>query len=225
MNHPQKGDYIDIHVHDGKAAGGVFILDTLMAHEYKMPAKCEGVAYTYGIHHWFLHEDNYIFQLEKVRLFTRSNDVIAIGEAGFDKLRGPSVELQRKVFREQVSISEELEKPLIIHCVRSWEEILGEHKVLKPKMPWMIHGFRGKIPLAGQLLSKGFYLSLWFEYVLRPDSAPLLKAIDRERVFLETDGAPVDIKEIYRKAANGMGIDVEELKTMIYNNYNRFFEL
>lgn len=225
MNHPQQGDYIDIHVHDGIPAKGVFILDTLMAHEDKLPEKYEGVAYTYGIHPWFLTEKDYAGHIEKVRKITSNEDVIAIGEAGFDKLRGPSFELQRKVFREQAVIAEELQKPLIIHCVRSWDEIQAEHKALKPKMPWMIHGFRGKIQLAEQLLAKGFYLSLWFEFVLRPESAQLLRAIDKNRLFLETDGAPVDIREIYERAAGSMGIDVEELKLITYNNYLSFFGL
>ena len=89
---------------------------------------------------------------------------IAIGEAGFDKLRGPSPELQRKVFEEQVAISEELKKPVVIHCVRAWDELLAVHKKLKPKMPWLIHGFRGNTELAAQLLSKGMYLSFWFDF-------------------------------------------------------------
>jgi hypothetical protein len=46
MNAPQKGDYIDFHVHDGKPSEGVFILESLMAHEGKRPTANSGVAYT-----------------------------------------------------------------------------------------------------------------------------------------------------------------------------------
>ena len=35
MNLPQPGDYIDIHVHGGIPASGIFILESLMAHEEK----------------------------------------------------------------------------------------------------------------------------------------------------------------------------------------------
>lgn len=225
MNHPQTGDYIDIHIHGGQPAAGVFILESLMSHEEKFPSIADGVAYTYGIHPWFLSEDNLSVQLEKVRKITPEADIIAIGEAGFDRLRGPSFDLQRKAFREQVNISENLRKPLIIHCVRSWEEIVGEMRDLKPEMPWMIHGFRGKIPLANQLLSKGFYLSVWFDFALRPESSELLRNIKRDRLFLETDGAPVDIRDIYNKVSVDLSITVEELKQITYQNYRNFFKL
>jgi hypothetical protein len=59
MHFPQAGDYIDIHVHDGKPSAGLFILESLMAHEEKMPEALSGVSYTYGIHPWFLNEENH----------------------------------------------------------------------------------------------------------------------------------------------------------------------
>jgi TatD DNase family protein len=223
MNYPQEGDYIDIHVHGGKPARGLFILETLMAHEENLPLALNGVAYTYGIHPWFLTAENFGEHIEKVKEITADEEVIAIGEAGFDKLRGPAFDLQRKAFREQVKISESLGKPLIIHCVRSWEEIIGEMKELKPHMPWMIHGFRGKIQLAEQLLSKGFYISIWFDFALRPESSDLIRKIANNMFFLETDGADVDIRDIYSKVAKDLDINTEELKRRLSDNYKKFF--
>jgi TatD DNase family protein len=223
MNIPQKGDYIDIHVHGGRPAPGVFILESLMAHENKLPENTSGMAFTYGIHPWFLTGENYKDHIIAVEKESVHQNVIAVGEAGFDKLRGPSPELQSSVFEDQVRISEKIRKPLIIHCVKAWDEILAEHRKIKPKMPWMIHGFRGKIQLARQLLSKGLYLSIWFEFVLRPESSELLRNLPVERLFLETDGADVDIREIYKKASADKGITVDELKATIFSNYNNFF--
>ena len=82
-------------------------------------------------------------------------NLIAFGEAGFDKLRGPSVELQRSVFAEQVKIAGENRKPLVIHCVKAWDELLAAHKNLKPVTPWLVHGFRGKKELALTADQKG----------------------------------------------------------------------
>jgi TatD DNase family protein len=223
MNIPQPGDFIDIHVHGGTPAPGIFILESLMAHEIKQPACDKGIAYTYGIHPWFLNEENQTSQFEEVRRNSLHTNVIAIGEAGFDKLRGPSTELQRDVFERQVLISEELNKPLIIHCVRSWEELIASHRKMKPSLPWMIHGFRGKAQLAEQLISRGFYLSIWFEFVLRPESAELLRAMPLNRLFLETDGADVDIRDIYSKVSADLGIRIEELKASLFSNFLEFF--
>ncbi len=223
MQQPQPGDYIDIHVHGGKPAPGIFILESLMAHEEKLPADHKGVAYTFGIHPWFLNEDNHGKHILSVEQIVRLPSIIAIGEAGFDRLKGPSAELQRQTFEEQVMISEEIKKPMIIHCVRGWDELLSVQKRFRPEMPWLVHGFRGNTVLANQLLSKGMFLSIWFEFALRPESAGLLRALPLGRIFLETDGADVDIKDIYNKVAVDLDIAVDQLKQIIINNFNAFF--
>lgn len=225
MNLPRENDYIDIHVHGGHPAEDIYILESLMAHENIMPEDVNGKGFTFGIHPWFLTEENYQGYLELTERTVNNPFVIAIGEAGFDKLRGPSYDLQRKVFAKQVEMSEALGKPLIIHCVRAWEELLSVHKELQPRMPWMVHGFRGKITLAEQLLSKGLYLSIWFEFALRPESAVLLRIIPRNRLFLETDGAETDIRNIYRKVSEDLNISLSDLQTIIYTNFLDFFNL
>jgi TatD DNase family protein len=222
MHLPLNGDYIDIHVHSGKPAEGNFILESLMAHEEKVPGNAPGVAYTFGIHPWFLNEDNFNQQLKSVEHIARNKEIIAIGEAGFDKLRGPSIELQRKVFEEQIALSEALKKPVVIHCVRAWEELLSVQKKMKPRMTWLIHGFRGNAELATQLLSKGMYLSFWFDFVLRPNAGALLIQLPADRIFLETDGADVSIRTIYDKVADDLGLSVGELKSIILDNFNRW---
>jgi TatD DNase family protein len=223
MYFPLPGDYIDIHVHSGSPAPGIFLLESLMAHEEKLPLELPGVAYTYGIHPWFLQEDNHTQLISTVEKFVIRPEIIAVGEAGFDRLRGPSIELQRIVFDEQIRLSEAIRKPVVIHCVRAWDELLAVKKRLKPKMPWLIHGFRGNVELALQLLSKGMYLSIWFDFVLRPESGHLLKNLPVNRLFLETDGADADIRMIYEKVARDLNIEVNELKTIILNNFSEFF--
>jgi TatD DNase family protein len=218
---PQPGDYIDIHVHGGLPASGIFILESLMAHEGKLPVDVSGIAYTYGIHPWFLNEENHKQLINSVENTVIQPEIIAIGEAGFDRLRGPSPELQSRAFEEQIIISEKISKPVVIHCVRAWDELLAVYKKIKPKMPWLIHGFRGNVELASQLLSKGFYLSFWFDFILRPESKELLKQLPADRIFLETDGADVDIKSIYNKVASDLDLSVDELKSIILKNFNR----
>lgn len=222
---PQTGDYIDIHIHSGTPAPGKFIVESLMAHEDKMPQAVIGVAFTYGIHPWFLDENNYHQQIDSTERIVGDPFIIAVGEAGFDKLRGPSPELQRQVFTTQAILAEKHGKPLIIHCVRAWDELLAVHKKLRPRMPWMVHGFRGSINLALQLISKGFYLSLWFDFVLRPESSDLMRSLPGDKFFLETDGADVDIRDIYIKVSNDLNIQVDELKTKIYTNFIHFFNI
>jgi len=223
MNLPRPGDFIDIHIHDSNPSKGIFLLQSLMAHENKLPFDLPGIAFTIGIHPWFLTEDNLEGQFSTVRELANLPGILAIGEAGFDRLKGPSSEIQRKAFEDQVILSEELKMPVIIHCVRAWDEILAVHKKLRPKMNWMIHGFRGQIGLANQLLSKGMFLSFWFDFVIRPEAGVLLKQLPKDRIFLETDGADIDINDIYSKVAIDLNMSVEELKTNIFTNFNEFF--
>ncbi len=162
--------------------------------------------------------------LAYVAVTAADRSVIAVGEAGFDKIKGPAMDLQKKTFEEQVLIAEEHKKPVVIHCVRAWEELLAEHKKLKPLTPWLVHGFRGKKELALQLISRGIYLSFWFDFITRPEAASLLKSLPVDHIFLETDGSGTDIRDIYIKVSGDLGLTVNELKSQIFSNFNEFFK-
>jgi TatD DNase family protein len=94
---------------------------------------------------------------------------------------------------------------------------------MRPHLPWLVHGFRGNSEMAMQLISRGMYLSFWFSFVMRPESAVLLKAMPANRIFLETDGAETDIRDLYRKAAGDLGLPEEELRLVIQENYRKLF--
>jgi TatD DNase family protein len=223
MDFPQPGDYIDIHNHDSMPGEAVFILDNLMAHEGTLPVKRRGIIYSIGIHPWFLNEINHDQLLGFVRQNASDKSVAAIGEAGFDKLRGPVMELQHRTFAEQAAISEDSGKPMVIHCVKAWDELMEAHKKLKPKMPWLIHGFRGKKELAMQLIPKNMYISFWFDFIIRPEASKLVQALPADRIFLETDGSDMDIRKIYEKVANDLDISVDLLKKQIRSNFEMLF--
>ena len=226
MNLPGPHDYIDIHTHDGAVTDpGIFSVISLMAHEGKQPGNFTSVAYTFGIHPWFLTESTHDLQIEAVIDSAGNPSVIAIGEAGFDRLKGPSPDLQRRTFEEQVSVAEEHNKPVVIHCVRAWDELFQAHKRLKPSKPWLVHGFRGNKDLAAQLISKNMFLSFWFDFIIRPEASILLKSLPSERIFLETDGSGFDIKDIYRKVSADLDITVDKLKKAINRNFSEFFRL
>lgn len=225
MNFPKPDDFIDIHNHGTKPRHGCFSIENIMAHEGRVPDNMSGLTYSFGIHPWFLTELNYKQLIINVKDQTSHPNLIAVGEAGFDKLKGPSLEIQRRTFEEQILIANENSKPVFIHCVRSWDELFEEYKKLKPSTPWLIHGFRGKKELASQIISKGMYLSFWIDFALRPESSDLLRSLPAGRIFLETDGAEIDIVQVYQKVCTDMGISLKKLKGIIYSNYREFFKL
>ncbi len=223
MNSPRPGDYIDIHTHDSRPVPGVFAVENIMAHENRDPGAINARVFTAGIHPWYLDENNSSSLLAYIRGIASSPDLIALGEAGFDKLRGPSLEIQLAVFAEQVKIAGEFGKPLVIHCVKAWNELQEAHRDLKPETPWLVHGFRGKKELALQLIRHGMYISFWFDFVVRPESTGLVKSIPPERIFLETDGADADIRDIYSKVSADLGLGVDKLKEQLSDNYRELF--
>jgi TatD DNase family protein len=220
---PSETDYIDIHTHGSGQVSGVFYVETLMAHEEREPVETAGKAFIYGIHPWFVTHDNRDVLLKNVQKNAVNQSVIAVGESGFDKIRGPELELQREIFEKQVMIAEANSKPVIIHCVRAWDELLMAHKKLRPVSPWLVHGFRGNPELAMQLITRGMYLSFWFDFITRPESSALVRTLPSGRIFLETDGAGINIADIYNKVSADLSIEVDDLKKIIYSNFLEFF--
>ena len=225
MNLPKPEDYIDIHTHGSVPMPGIFSVETLLAHENRKPEETTGMTFTAGIHPWHLSEDNQEEQLKFVREVAGDKNLIAIGEAGFDRLRGPSFGLQRKIFEDQVRLAEGCNKPVVIHCVKAWDELLAAHKKLRPRLPWLVHGFRGRKELADQLIARGMYLSFWFDFVVRQESEDLLNHLPVERIFLETDGADILISDIYSKAGSHLNLPVDILKGNIFSNFIQFFNI
>ena len=142
---------------------------------------------SYGIHPWYIEDVRE--QIEILCGFAHLPETVAIGEAGLDKLAEVDMDGQLDVFRQQALLAEEIRKPLIIHCVKAWEELLAIRKGLSPEMPWIIHGFRGNEQLAKQLTTHGFYLSFGPLF-----NAEAVKHVDPERIFAETDDKEVDIR-------------------------------
>ncbi|MDZ7739167.1 MAG: TatD family hydrolase [Bacteroidales bacterium] len=225
MKGPGKYDFINIHDHGAQPAAGIFTVDNIMVHEDRYPEVLDGIAYSCGIHPWYIDEGALEGQLSELRRIASMDNVIALGEAGFDRIKGAESGLQEKAFIMQADLSEEMEKPLFIHCVKGWDELLKNHKEINPRMRWIIHGFRGKPELAGQLLDKGFYLSPWVEWAIRPASKETIKSIPPDRLFLETDGFDIGIEPVYEVVAGHLGMETEKLKEQLWNNFNDLFAL
>ena len=135
-----------------------------------------------GLHPWDVtaNDDEKYRALEDLIANPR---VLAIGECGFDTLKGPSHELQEQAFIRQAELSERYKKPMILHVVRDFDTVIRLRKTLKPTQPWLIHGFRGNPTQMNQLHTQGILVS--FGPNPNPES---LKAIPSNRLFLETDG-------------------------------------
>ena len=180
----------------------------------------ENKSVSVGIHPWSVSEEAFGEQLEMLEYLGQDARVKAIGEIGLDKIKGPDLQLQEEVFLRQIRIAENLRKPMVIHCVRSFNELIAIKKLVQPKVPMIIHGFNRKPELANELAGKGFFLSFGKAML---DSESVKQALIQtpiDQVFFETDDAEaLNISEVYECASRILEIEMEELKDKIYQNY------
>ena len=183
---------LDVHTHHLPADPGMAILNQT----FDEPIIPEAHYLSLSVHPWSLTITNLPHQLRWVKSHLSDPRVIALGETGLDKLCAVPLPLQERAFRAMASISEQHRLPLILHVVKCAAEIIALKKELHPSMPWIIHGFRGKVELAQTYLRQGFYLSFGERY---QDAA--LQFVPSSRFLLETDENTVDISELYKRAA------------------------
>lgn len=171
-----------------------------------------------GIHPWILTGQNKNTFLLSLQNSLSDDRVVAMGEVGLDRLRGCSLDVQTSVFRHEIALAEEYRLPVVIHCVRAFNELLQLKKECRPTQPWIIHGFRGKESVAKELLRHGFYLSFGAHF-----QEEALRVVPLERLFVETDEADESIENIYRRIAEVRGIGCEELQECINKNVDEVF--
>ncbi len=202
---------IDIHTHHNRYGAIISTIPEEFSPE-------TGKFYSVGMHPWELssHSQKVLPLLES---FVQHDEVVAIGETGLDKLKSEiAYDEQIAYFRKHIALSEKYGKPLVIHAVKAYDDIIRIHKESKPKQPWIIHGFRGKPETAQQLVREGLYLSFGEYY-----NHESLKSTPLDRLFLETDEGNMSIDKLYRKAAHIRNTSTHTLRKAICKNITRIF--
>lgn len=216
MNLGEDIKFIDFHTHHGMGRADTVVVKNLMAGEeipYDFPPN---TVFSAGIHPWHLTQELLAEMKTSLILTLTHPHVIAIGEAGFDQLRGPSHSVQRSAFIFQSELAEELGKPMIIHCVKGWDTLLKIRKELRPEMKWVIHGFRGNPKLALSLAEAGF----WFSLGIKGLADEVLSVIPAQRLLLETDDSKGNIRDVYKGYGALTGKDDSVVSAMIRTNFN-----
>lgn len=157
-----------------------------------------------GLHPWWVGED-WREKAEKVREKARLSNVWAIGECGLDRLRGGALATQTEAFRAQLDIAREVGKPVIVHCVKAYDILLG---MITPEDKVIVHGFRGKPELAKQIMAKGALLSFGQSYNV--ETLRFVYSLNRP-FFLETDDLHLSVRQIYEQVGRHLDVDVSRL--------------
>lgn len=214
--------FIDIHTHQPVYTEDVISVSSLFLQDVEINQPLT-YPFSTGIHPW--HADKIDLDEIKKRLenLISQPELIAIGETGLDKKSQVDIDLQKRVFELHIEFAEKIHKPLIIHSVNSWNEIIACQK--KSNISFILHGFNANIELTKQLIHHGFCFSIGSailkEKVKLRES---VKIIPITSLFFETDDEILDIREIYKTSALILKCSVEELKHQLFANYNRIFQ-
>ncbi|HBD26646.1 TatD family hydrolase [Flavobacterium sp.] len=179
--------------------------------------------YSIGIHPWYIDESRLESDLEIIKEKLQLSECLALGECGLDKRIEIPLGLQISVFKKQLEIVRLTNKPIVLHCVAAYDEVIAIKKEMKIENPMIIHGFSKNEQVAKSLLNNGFYLSFG-KYLLRnPDLEKVFTFAPENQILLETDTIEESIYEVYEKAASIKGISVEEMKAIVFTNFSRIF--
>ena len=104
--------FIDLHTHHKDKEGNFFILNCTIENIEK------GENISIGLHPWEIDE-NLAQMMQHISNLSVAENVKAIGECGIDKLRSKaSIETQIVVLKAHIKLSEQQQKPLILHIVK-----------------------------------------------------------------------------------------------------------
>ena len=213
---------IDIHSHH-RQSDGCYRIISLDIRTFELQNRPRH-PYSLGIHPWFIEEQRCHDALRKIAAVIRDDNMLAVGECGLDKLADAPMGLQESLFRAQLGLAERAAKPVVIHCVRAFNELIRIKKTEKMARFWVIHGFNTKLQIAEQLLQSGCFLS--FGKALLHDGSNASRALrvtPLDQLFLETDEAEGTLGEIYAAAARIKQLDPNVLRAHINTNFKRVF--
>lgn len=181
-----------------------------------------------------------VFDYEKLLELARHPKVVAVGECGLDYHRIENhesgiKERQREIFKKQIELALEVDKPLVIHCRNAFGDlvpILDSYFMIHASRPnGVVHFFSGSWKDAERLLGLGFYLGFGGVITFARDYNEVITKVPIDRILVETDApyvAPVPYRgkrnepayiiETAKKIAELRGVALEEVATVTTAN-------
>lgn len=212
--------FCDIHTHN-LSNENRFVID--ISENYHL---ADSVKYfTVGIHPktvQTVEQLNDSFQ--NIFLLAQKTNCVAIGECGLDKFSSIPITLQEEIFRKQIAIAQQFNKPLVIHCVRLYSEIIRIIKDTKFRNEVILHGYNGNLQITNQLLkipNISFSIS---ELITNPLNKIYnsIEQIPLNRIFIESDTKTnIDFSKIISVISEKQHVDTKHVETIIENNFER----
>jgi len=155
-----------------------------------LSGKHEGMHCTVGVHP---HEAGKVEggYIDELRQLSSADKVCAIGEIGLDYHYDYCDRTsQKKVFEEQLTLAEEVELPVVLHCREAFDDCLNIVDGWgRDEAAVVFHCFSGDRRQAGDVLDRGYFLSFTgtVTFSNAHEAQRVARYVPLERVFLETD--------------------------------------
>ena len=212
--------FFNLHTH--KFTDNAAILELVNQYPWEFDAAIP--KYSIGIHPWHIDENRLESDLKIIEEKLQLNACLALGECGLDKRIEIPLSLQIEVFKKQIALAEKYQKPLVLHLVAAFQELIEIKNRLKIMVPIIIHGFSKNEQTAKQLIDNGFYLSFG-KYLLRnPELESVFKSIPNDKFFLETDTIDETLEDVYELAAKYKNIKMDDLIEIVNSNFTTVFK-
>lgn len=213
--------FIDIHTHHPVNSEEIRSVSSLFLQDIDLQIN-KNTPFSAALHPWHAAQFSPGQVSAMLENLTNLPGLIAIGETGLDKAYNADYQLQKHLFELHLGFAEKHHIPLIIHAVKSWNELIVYLK--RAKVPFIFHGYSEGIELTKQLIDLGAYFSAGKSALrITPRFREAIQIIPLASLFLETDDSLADIREIYHEVAKVRGISLEELKIQINRNYKNLF--
>ena len=182
------------------------------------------------------HGEDAVSALERALKQTGSR-CVAIGECGLDRIHG-DLERQMPWFEAQVDLAIRLDMPLVIHSVRTHDEVAAVLRRKRPGIPVLVHGFSGSYEQGRALVDLGCFLgmggAITHDRARKTRSA--VARLPAEHMVLETDAPdmspagvakgenePANLRQILTSLSGLLGADECELAATLERNTARLY--
>lgn len=156
------------------------------------------------------------------QLLNKKSGFLAIGETGLDNRYGP-IETQEELYIFQLKLAEKLGKPVILHCVNSWDRCRFLHEKHAPGTTLIYHGFN-KASITEQVLNyPGSIISIGESVLSNEKLQNAVKQIPLERLILETDAGKGALIDTYLTVAEIKNLSLHALTELLDQNAKRIF--
>ena len=173
--------------------------------------------YSVGFHPWQQLNELTEEDFDLLAQCARHPQVLAIGETGMDRVCGNDLDIQAAVFIRHLRLASTLGKPVVVHSVRTAQDILTERrKAGLTDVTMAIHGMRSNANVARTLLDAGCYVSIGPRF--NPEA---LQVTPLDRLLIETDDTPVTIDEVAARVASVMNLTPDDIIITAAGNAQR----